>query len=34
MEQYISAILGEFMTGVYLPEIRLTDVVEAGRKRI
>lgn len=28
MEQYISAILGEFMTGVYLPEIRLTDVVE------
>lgn len=28
MERYISAVLGEFMTGVYLPDIRITDIVE------
>lgn len=28
MERYISAVLGKFMTGVYLPDIRLTDIVE------
>lgn len=28
MEQRISALLGQYMTDVYLPEIRLTDIVE------